>query len=111
MATPGAETPADLLDDATGPGPSPSPTSSPNQAPSAIADVAATAEDASVRVDVLANDQDPDGDELALASVDTPVNVRILVNRRPVARDDAMTVRSDDDGVPGMGPPAVGRGG
>lgn len=70
--TPGSPAP----DATTGPGPNPSPANSPapvNQAPSATADVGSTSEDAPVQVAVLANDRDPDGDELTLASVDTPV--------------------------------------
>lgn len=90
-ATPGADTPADRLDDAadaagdpassadttTDPGPGPAQGSSPdpaNRAPSASADAASTAEDTPVRVGVLANDHDPDGDALTLASVNTPAN-------------------------------------
>jgi len=56
---------------APAPDPAPGPTNGP---PAAADDTASTARDASVVVDVLANDTDPDGDELQLASVGTPAD-------------------------------------
>jgi hypothetical protein len=53
------------------PGPAPGPTGGP---PVAADDTASTARDASVIIDVLANDTDPDGDDLQLASVDVPAH-------------------------------------
>ena len=49
-------------------------TALPNGAPAAGSDTATTAEGAAVSIDVLANDSDPDGDALTLASVVQPVN-------------------------------------
>lgn len=43
-----------------------------NQGPDAVDDSATTQENVAVTVDVLANDTDPDGDALAVASVGTP---------------------------------------
>ena len=45
-----------------------------NEAPVAEPDTAVVDEDNSVTIDVLANDQDPDGDPLTLVSVSDPVN-------------------------------------
>ena len=47
-----------------------------NDAPIARDDARATAEDTAVTVDVLANDSDVDGDQLAIASVGSPANGR-----------------------------------
>ena len=46
----------------------------PNQAPSAANDSAATQQDQSVSIDVLANDSDPEGDTLTIAAVSNPAN-------------------------------------
>ncbi|HEU5063852.1 MAG TPA: cadherin-like domain-containing protein, partial [Solirubrobacterales bacterium] len=43
----------------------------PNSAPGAVGDTAGTDEDTAKAIDVLANDSDPDGDTLTVASVDT----------------------------------------
>ncbi len=48
-----------------------------NDAPLATADEAATQEDASVAIDVLANDSDPDGDSLSVDWASDPANGRV----------------------------------
>ncbi len=48
-----------------------------NDAPSAAADEATTEEDTPVRIDVLANDSDPDGDALTVDVASTPANGRV----------------------------------
>ena len=45
-----------------------------NDAPTAVADVATTAEDVAVTIDVLTNDTDLDGDALTVTAVGTPAN-------------------------------------
>src|SRR5690606_24660804 len=50
-----------------------------NAAPTAAADTASTDEDVPVVVDVLANDADPDGDALVVASVSEPAHGRAEV--------------------------------
>ncbi|MGI3171604.1 Ig-like domain-containing protein, partial [Pseudooceanicola sp. C21-150M6] len=45
-----------------------------NDAPTAVDDTADTDEDTPVTIDVLANDTDPDGDPLTIASVEQPAN-------------------------------------
>jgi len=54
--------------------PDPDPADPENGAPTATDDSASTSHDASVVIEVLANDADPDGDELELASLGTPTH-------------------------------------
>jgi hypothetical protein len=51
-----------------------------NQRPVAEADSVTTSEDSSVLIDVLANDSDPDGDALAIASATQGSNGTVVVN-------------------------------
>lgn len=50
-----------------------------NAPPTAVADTAVTNEDAAVDIDVLANDTDPDGDDLTIASLAQPANGTVSV--------------------------------
>ena len=50
-----------------------------NEMPSAVDDVAKTQEDEPVRVDVLANDSDPDGDRLGIVAVTAPLHGKTAV--------------------------------
>ncbi|SHI15759.1 tandem-95 repeat protein, partial [Clostridium magnum] len=54
--------------------------SSVNDAPTAVADTATTEEDAPVKISVLANDSDIDGDSLAVSGVGTPTNGTVVIN-------------------------------
>jgi hypothetical protein len=81
----------------------------PNRAPAAAPDSVSVAPDARARVDVLANDHDPDGDGLAVTIRDTPAHVHAhvapngdVVVRAGDAFDgaDSLTYRvSDPDGA------------
>ena len=51
-----------------------------NDAPVAVADSAATAEDTPVAIAVLSNDSDVDGDTLSVTAVTTPSNGTVVVN-------------------------------
>ncbi len=51
-----------------------------NDAPEAGDDAATTAEDVQVGIEVLANDSDPDGDTLTVASVTQPANGAVVIN-------------------------------
>ncbi len=46
----------------------------PNEAPAAVPDIPSMAEDGSILIDVLANDSDPDGDDLAIVAVADPLH-------------------------------------
>ena len=50
-----------------------------NEAPLAVDDAAATAEDTPVTIDVLANDRDPDGDTLTVVQVSAPAHGTAVV--------------------------------
>ncbi len=58
--------------------------SSANDAPVAVDDTATTLEDTAVTIDVLANDSDPDGDALSVASVSDPANGTAAVSGNAV---------------------------
>ena len=51
-----------------------------NDAPAAVADSASTDEDIAVTINVLGNDDDPDGDTLAVDSVTQPTNGSVVIN-------------------------------
>ena len=52
----------------------------PNNPPEAVDDSADTPQNMAVDIDVLANDSDPDGDALSVASVTDPANGVVLIN-------------------------------
>ena len=63
---------------------SPTAQSDPNNAPVAIDDSATTDEDTPVTIDILSNDNDVDGDTLAVDSVSQPANASVSTS--PAAR-------------------------
>ena len=67
-----------------------------NEPPAAEDDEAATDEDARVVVDVLANDTDPDGDALRVASVSAPAHgtARVVAGGWPTRRGRTTTART-----------------
>ncbi|RIK36278.1 MAG: hypothetical protein DCC55_27780 [Chloroflexi bacterium] len=68
----------------------------PNRAPTAANDAATTAAGVAVTIDVLANDSDPDGDALTIASVTPPTNgTAVVENGRVVYTPNASFVGSD----------------
>ena len=54
--------------------------SSVNDAPEAAGDTAITVEDVAVTVDVLANDSDPDGDDLAITALSSPLHGTAVIS-------------------------------
>lgn len=68
----------------------------PNRAPTAANDSATTPSGVAVTMDVLANDADPDGDALSIASLTPPANgAAIVINGRVVYTPNASFVGSD----------------
>ena len=63
-----------------------------NDAPAGVDDASSTPEDTPVTVDVVANDTDPDGDPLSVASVAQPPNGTVVINV-----DDTVTYTPDPD--------------
>ena len=74
-----------------------------NSPPQASDDIATTAEDTPVTIDVLANDTDPDGDWIGIASVTDPGFGSVVVNEAcgqdSYANRRAITIRASRVGV------------
>lgn len=70
----------------------PPPVGSANRPPQAVNDRAAVNEDGSVRINLLANDSDPDGDRLSIASLGRPANGTVVNNG-----DGTVTYRPNPD--------------